>query len=169
MGVLYDFKEERFCQLVTQGLEPKDARRQAGYPKSPGKWSVRKLLVEPRIRDRIDSLREGAANRAVLSRMDILDGIREEWRLARAVAQHGAALKAAEMLGSELHSMFTKKVELGKVGDFENQTEEQLRVYIENQMKELGMSAPKLIEVQANPDSPSAEPISDANSVTAER
>ncbi len=170
MGVLYDFREERFCQLIAQMVVPKDARRQAGYAKG-GRWSLKKLMGEKRIQDRIEALREQGAKRSILSRLDILDGVLQEWRLSRAAGQHGAALRAAEMYGGETHQMFRSKVEVGKVGDFDQKSEEELRAYIENQMKELGISPPKLIEVQANPESSTAEPdsISDANSVMAER
>lgn len=175
MGVLFDLREEKFAQFCAQGLEPKDARTQAGYPKS-GKWSVKKLMAESRVRERIDALMERAASRAVLTRMEVLDGVLEEWRLARAVSQHGAALKAAEMYGGELHGMFRKQLEVGKVGDFDGQSEQELRAYIEKQMKELGMEtpsapqSPKLIEATViSQDHSSAEPNSDSIDAIAER
>jgi len=166
MSVLFDAREEKFAQFIAQGLDPKAARAQSGLPKSR---PLKRLLAEPRIKDRIDHLLQIAANRTVLSRMDILDGIKEEWRLARAAAQHGAALKAAEMLGTELHGMFRKQLEVGRVGEFEAKSEEELREYITNQMKELGLEVPpqpKTITLQPIQE---AEPSSADSSVTADR
>lgn len=147
MGVLFDYREEKFCQLMAQMVVPKEARRQAGYAKG-GRWSLKKLMGEKRIQERIEALREQGAKRSVLSRLEILDGVLEEWRLSRAAGQHGAALRAAELYGGETHGLFRKQVEIGKVGDFDQKSEEELRQYIENQMKELGMSPPRMLDLK---------------------
>lgn len=149
--VLFSQREEKFAQLVAQGIDPQAAKVQAGYPPK-GKWSLKRLVAEPRINQRIQELTQSAANRAMLTKVDILEGIKEEWRLAREAAQHGAALKAAEMLGSELHGMFRKQLEIGRPGEFEGKSEAELREYIEKQMADLGLklpSPPPLIEAQS--------------------
>lgn len=147
MPLLADVREEQFAQLVASGKTVKDARKEAGYPHG-GKWSMKRLMIEPRIKERIDELRSRAAHQAVLSRVDILNGIVEEWRLSRLAAQHGASLKAAEMLGSELHGMFRKQMEVGRPGEFDSMTEDQLKVFIADQLKLIGLTPAQLIEAE---------------------
>jgi hypothetical protein len=149
-GVLYDIREERFCHFVATGIPPRVARTQAGYPKGT-RWSLKRLLSEPRIKKRLDELMEGVAKRAQLSRAKILDDIAEEWRLARANKQHSAALKAAEMLGSELHGMFRKQVDLTTRDEFSGMSSEELRGFIFKQLKQMGLSLediPKFIDAK---------------------
>jgi hypothetical protein len=145
MGVLYDVREERFAQLVVRGAKPAQAKVEAGYsPKRP----LRGLLMEPRIAARIKELMERAANKAVLSRTDILERVAEDWDKARSLGQMSAALKAAEMVGKELHKMFVDRKEIGTAGEFDTKSEAELRDYIS---KELGL-APRQIEATIEPE-----------------
>lgn len=138
-GVLFDPRHERFAQLIASGLTPYEAKRQIKMP-SGSAWAVKNLLARPEIKSRIDELLAGAAKKAQLTREGIIKEVQEEWTLARIAGQHAAALKAAEMLGSELHNMFRNKVEIGRVGEFEGKSEEELKQFILSTMKELGMS-----------------------------
>ncbi len=139
VGVLFDPRHERFAQLVAAGNSPREAKHMIKMPTGIN-WSVKRLMNNQAIRARIDELLAQAARKAMLSRVGIIEGVQEEWRLARIAGQHAAALKAAEMLGSELHNMFRNKVEVGRVGEFDGKSEAELREYILSQMKELGLN-----------------------------
>lgn len=141
MGVLLDIRHERFAQLVASGLTPYEAKRQIKMP-TGARWAVKALLATPEIQDRIKALLENAAKKAQLTREGIIKEVQQEWTLARIAGQHSAALKAAEMLGGELHNMFRNKVEIGRVGEFDGKSEEELKQFILSTMKELGMDEP---------------------------
>jgi len=145
-GILFDLREERFCQLVASGMKAPEAKKAAGCPKQ---WTLKKLLHTPPTSLRIQELMEGTAKRIQMDRKGFLEEIFEEWRLARLASQHSAALKAAEMLGQELHGMFRKQVEIGRPGEFDGMSADQLKDYIEQQLKELGLTpgdVPKIID-----------------------
>lgn len=167
MSVLFDIRQEKFCQLVVSGLKPAEARRNAGCPK---KWRLKDLLHTPPTSTRIEELLEGTAKRIQLDKKGFLEEVREEWRLARAVSQHSAALKAAEMLGQELHGMFRKQVEVGRPGEFDGMDADQLKEYIMEQLKEMGLNvedASKIIDSnQATDVSKLIENSSESNPVT---
>lgn len=141
VGVLFDPRHERFAQLVAAGKTPYEAKRAIKMPQGPS-WTVKSLMANQPIKARIDELLAQAAKKAMLTRVGIIEQVQEEWRLARIAGQHAAALKAAEMLGGELHSMFRNKVEIGRTGEFDEKSEEELREFILNQMKELGLVPP---------------------------
>ena len=135
MPVLYDTREEKFAQLIVRGAKPNQAKIDAGYP---AKRPVKGLMEEPRIAGRIKELMERAADRATLTRVDILERIKDDWDKARSLGQMSAALKAAEMVGKELHKMFVDRKEIGTAGEFDSKSEEELRDYIQSNLKELG-------------------------------
>lgn len=149
VGVLFDHRHERFAQLVASGKSAREAKKMISMPAGKA-WTAKALIANQLIRSRIDELLESAAKKAALTRAAIIEGVQDEWKLARSAGQHAAALKAAEMLGSELHNMFRNKVEIGKVGEFDGKSEEELREFILSQMKELGMVEP----AQNEPDLP---------------
>src|SRR5260370_40450981 len=93
---------------------------------------------KPQIRARIKELLEKSSVRAELTRKDILDRIFQDWELARKLGQVPAALKAAELMGKELHKMFVERREIGGAGDFDNKTEEELKAIVKDGLKELG-------------------------------
>lgn len=140
-GVLFDPRHERFAQLIAAGNTPYEAKKQIKMPSGKA-WTVKTLLANQEIQSRIQELLAGAAKRAQLTREGIIKEVQEEWTLARIAGQHAAALKAAEMLGGELHNMFRNKVEIGKVGEFDGKSEEELKSFILSAMKDLGLVEP---------------------------
>ena len=138
-GILYDYREEQFAQLIVSGIPPKEAKEQAGFARTR---SPSKLLKTPRIKERIDQLLLSSAYKAELSRAHLIDEVRKESLLAREAGQHSAALKGLEMLGKELHKMFIDRKEVGGPGDFDNKTEEELKEFIIKHLAELGINDP---------------------------
>lgn len=133
MGVLRNHKYERLAQLVAGGKTIVAALKECGYRETSG------VCKKPIIADRIAQLMQQGANRAALSREKILERIMEDWDQARKLGQISAGLKAAEMLGKEVFKMFVDRREIGGPGDFDNKTEAELREFIANEMRELGL------------------------------
>lgn len=135
-GILRNPRYELFAQGIAAGLSKKDAYLKAGF-KGTG-HACFMLAGRPEIKQRVKELLDNAANRAELSRKDILDRIFQDWELARKLGQVPAALKAAELMGKEMHRMFVERKEVGGPGDFDNKTEDELRQIVEDGLKELG-------------------------------
>lgn len=139
MPVLRNTRYEIFAQDVAAGKSPKQAYLDLGGKSKNPSISGNGLLKRPEIRARVDEILTRAANRAELSRKDILDRIFQDWELARKLGQVPAALKAAELMGKELHKMFVERKEIGQAGDFDAKTEDELKEIIREGLKDLGM------------------------------
>lgn len=133
MPILRNKKQERYAQLRAAGKDRAEALADCGYKLTS------RVENKPHIKARVDELVRGAAARAELSRKVILDRILADWDLARKLGQVSAGLKAAEMLGKELFKMFVDRREIGGPGDFDNKSEEELREFINKELKELGL------------------------------
>lgn len=136
-SVLRNARHELYAQGVASGLAKIEAYGLAGFSnKSPN--CFRHLDGRPDIQNRIKQLLEHASRRAELTRKDILDRIFQDWELARKLGQVPAALKAAELMGKELHKMFVERREVGGAGDFDNKTEDELKAIVREGLKDLG-------------------------------
>lgn len=150
-NVLADVREEQFCQfLVAGGLPPRQAATQAGYPP---KKNLKKLLALPRIQSRLTELNINFGRQIAKTKEQILNRVYEIHMAAHAAGQHAAALRGLEMYGQETHGMFRKQLEIGRAGEFDQMDETQLRQFIADKMKELGVetAAPVLIEDHSEP------------------
>jgi|SRR6266704_3434790 len=136
-NVLRNPQHEIYAQARFAGLSPREAYQRAGYKgKSPQQW--KRIDAVPDVRQRLKELLELSARRAELTRKDILDRIYQDWELCRKLGQMSASLKAAELMGRELHKMFTERKEIGGPGDFDSKTEEELREIVRDGLKDLG-------------------------------
>ena len=137
VSVLRNHRHEIYAQCIVAGLSKEEAYQKAGYRgKHPN--LISRVNNLPHIRQRIKDLFESSARRAELSRKDILDRIFQDWELARKLGQVPAALKAAELMGKELHKMFVDRRETGGPGDFDNKSEDELRTIVKEGLKDLG-------------------------------
>ncbi len=136
-GILRNPQHEIFAQARAAGCNKDEAYQKAGYKgKSAGVQGRIDNKLE--VRQRIKEILEASARRAELSRRDILDRIYQDWELCRKLGQMSASLKAAELMGKELHKMFVDRRETGGPGDFDNKTEEELREIVRDGLKDLG-------------------------------
>src|SRR5438045_3014310 len=102
-AVLRNPQHELYAQGRASGLSKFEAYQKAGYKGQSAQASI--VDAKPHIRQRVKELLEQFSHRAELSRKDILDRIFQDWDLARKLGQVPAALKAAELMGRELHKM----------------------------------------------------------------
>lgn len=152
MSVLHNPRHELYAQGIAAGLSRHEAYQRAGY-KGKGSSAASSILekTHPYIRRRIDELLKVSAAKSELTRKNILDRIFQDWELARKLGQVPAALKAAELMGREMHKMFTERKEIGGPGDFDNKSEDELREIIRKELGDLGWN-----EDDNLPPSPSA-------------
>jgi hypothetical protein len=135
--MLKNNRQELFAQLVAKGWKARDAYLEAGYSdyKVPKKSS--ELRQKPEIGRRIEELLERGATRVELSRAQILEQLRGDHALARELGQVNAAIRATELLGRELHKMFTERKEIGPAGAFDDKGIEELKRYIAKEIADL--------------------------------
>lgn len=140
MALLRNPRHELFAQAIASGKSRVEAYTQmGGKAKNPSLGANSFIHNHPEIQARIDEILKAAANRAELSRKDILDRIFQDWELARKLGQVPAALKAAELMGKELHKMFVDRKEIGQAGDFDAKSEDELKEIIREGLRDLGI------------------------------
>ena len=136
-NVLGNVRHELYAIARASGASGKDAYKAAGYTgKTPHAHTS--LERRPTIRRRIEEILKQTATQSELSRRDILDRIFQDWELARKLGQCASALKAGELLGREMHKMFTERKEIGGPGDFDNKSEEELKEILKKELHDLG-------------------------------
>ena len=138
LGRLRNIRHELFCQLVVGGCPRDEAYTKAGFKAKDGKRGATLLFAKPEIKKRVDDLMGASASRAEISRKQILERIMDDWDTSRTLGQMSSCLKAAELMGKELHKMFVERKEFGGPGDFDSKSEEELKQIIEEGIKELG-------------------------------
>jgi hypothetical protein len=117
MPALENYRHERFAQELANGHPADKAYEFAGYQYS--RPNCVRLKQDENILKRVDELLARQAARVDISRTDVLKMLLEDREAARAAGQHAVALKAAELLGKELHRMFVDRKEIGLPGEFE--------------------------------------------------
>ena len=142
LGRLRNIRHELFCQLIVGGCPRDEAYTKAGFKAKDGKRGATLLFAKPEIKKRVDDLLGASASRAEISRKQILERIMDDWDTSRTLGQMSSCLKAAELMGKELHKMFVERKEIGQAGDFDNKSEEELREIITKEMEELGWDKP---------------------------
>jgi phage terminase small subunit len=144
-------KHEHFCQLVANGESATQAYVLAGYSDKGAAASANRLLKNAEICDRIAYLRALKEQDQVQARQQAIErtALTKEWIIQQlmenvAMAKQAepvrdsegnetgeykqnlpAANKALEMLGTEI-GMFIKKAEIGKPGEFQDLTDDEL-------------------------------------------
>jgi phage terminase small subunit len=121
MPCLSNARQERFCQGLAAGKTIDQAYREAGYAAHRGNAST--LRSKQHIQARVAELQSCAAERAVLSRQWVIEGLIEiversmqlkavlcKGRVIAFRSEPAAAIRALELLGKEL-GMFTGRVE----------------------------------------------------------
>ena len=139
-NVLRNPRHELYAQGIVAGLTRTEAFKHAGYTGKSSSQGAFRLHALPHIQRRIKELMELLSRKSELSRRDILDRIFQDWELARKLGQVPAALKAAELMGKEMHKMFGERKEIGGAGDFDNKTEDELVESAKQKAKRLGLS-----------------------------
>jgi len=115
MPALKNARQERFCQLVKQGLPPYRAYPMAGY--RPHNGEPYRLRENPRVKRRLAELTRSLAMKTKVSVESLTDELDAVTKGAVAAEQYGAARGAIETK-AKLHGLLVERKESGAPGDF---------------------------------------------------
>lgn len=147
--ILRNARYELYAQGVASGLSRLEAYNHAGF-KGKSDRAFKRVDANPHVQRRISELLAKSAAKSELSRREILDRVFQDWELARKLGQVASALKAGELMGRELHRMFTERKEIGGPGDFDNKSEDELRDMIKKDLEELGWEDGEITSIPSN-------------------
>ena len=139
MPALKNQRQERFCQLVRQGVVPFKAYPLAGYRPHNGHPS--RLGEKGIIKARIAELHKGFAMKTRVTVETISEQLDEDRLFAKAVNQAGPALQAT-VAKAKLHGLIVDRKETGAPGDFAGLQEQDVIALVR---KELGEQAAALL------------------------
>ena len=115
MPALRNARQERFCQLVCQGLPPYKAYPLAGY--RPHESHPYRVGGFGRVKQRLDELHKGLAMKTRVTVETISDQLDADRAFAQRVDQAGPALNAT-IAKAKLHGLIVDRKETGAPGDF---------------------------------------------------
>lgn len=115
MPILADPRQEAFCLNLVKGMGVTDAHEAAGYKRNSG--NAARLKAEQRIQSRLTELQERAAEHAVLTRADILNGLASNARNAEKAGQFAASNQALQLYGKELGMFVDRRMNFDKTLD----------------------------------------------------
>ena len=140
MGALKSYRQERFCQLIKQGVPAFRADPMAGYAANNG--APYRLAENVRVKRRLAELTRGLAVKTAVTIASLSEQIVEDREFARAHDNPSAAHAATVSLG-KLHGHFIERKEIGQPGEFAGMSTEQVK---EKLAAEHGPEALKLLE-----------------------
>lgn len=109
MGILENNRHERFAQELAQGKPVGEAYVQAGYKPSPA--AATRLSKNVKIKERVDELKNRAAEGVVISNQWVLERLVENAIRAAANEDFGPSNRALELIGKE-RGMFVDRSEV---------------------------------------------------------
>lgn len=118
MPALTNARQERFCQLVKQGLPPFRAYPAAGYNAHPG--APYRLCDNVRVKRRLAEITKGLAMKTRVTVESLTQELDEARELAARVDQP-SAMTAATIAKGKLHGLMVERKESGQPGDFAGQ------------------------------------------------
>lgn len=166
MPVLSNAKHERFSQEIASGKGPSEAYGIAGFASKSAKGTsvnASRLLAQTSVQNRVNELleeRELVHSQATAKAIEKVS-LTKEWILAKLVEnaeramqakavldeeggsigeyqyQGSVANRALELLGKEL-GMFVDRKEIGKPGEFEEMSADELRTSIARDLEAIG-------------------------------
>jgi len=115
MPALKSYRQERFCQLVKQGIPPYRAYPMAGYRADEG--APYRLSENVRVKRRLAEITRGLAMKTRVTVESITDELNGVLAGATADKQFGAARAAIETK-AKLHGLMVDRKETGQPGEF---------------------------------------------------
>jgi hypothetical protein len=115
MPALTNARQERFCQLVKQGVPPYRAYPLAGY--RPDNGAPYRLSENVRIKRRIAEITKALAMKTRVTVESLTQELDEARELAARVDQP-SAMTAATIAKGKLHGLMVERKEQGQPGDF---------------------------------------------------
>lgn len=117
MPALPNHRQERFCQLVRQGIPPLRAYPMAGY--KPDDGAPYRLSGNVRIKARMREITEGLAMKTRVTVESITADL-DRIAAGAEASEQWAAAKGAVDTKAKLHGLLVDRKETGQPGDFAN-------------------------------------------------
>ena len=154
MPALKNAQHERFVQELVKGKSHGDAYLAAGYKaknSKVGSAAATRLLNDVKIQERLSELQRKSEERAVLDRAWVLkhliENVERAMQKVEVLDREGegtgvykyegsVANRALELLGKEM-GMFVERSEVGKPGDFDNMSPDELDQFIASETEAL--------------------------------
>jgi hypothetical protein len=156
MPALRNHRQERFCQLIKQGIPPYRAYPMAGY--KPDEGAPYRLSGNVRVKRRIAELTRGLAMKTRVTVETITAELDEAAALAKRVEQPGAAIQAIATK-AKLHGLLIDRKETGQPGDFQAaKTAEDVLAAVRAELGEAAAQALAAMVGQALPETKPALP-----------
>jgi phage terminase small subunit len=140
MAALKNGRQELFAQLLAQGKSKTEAYAMAGYERD--RHNAARLTTKDHIAQRVAELQRGAAERVQVTVSDLVSAADEIRELAIRDKQYSAAVGAVKEIGV-LTGLRVDRREVGKPGDFEHLSDDELAKWIASE-------SAKLIDVPEN-------------------
>lgn len=119
-------RQAAFCRhMLEPGMTATRAAKLAGYSPTYADRQATQLLENPQVAAKLASLRADAENEAVVSRAQVLRGLRDEATLQGEGSSHSARVQAWAHLGKHL-GMFVERREVTLRKDPADMTDEEL-------------------------------------------
>lgn len=115
MPALKNHRQERFCQLIKQGIPPFRAYPMAGYKAHPGE--PYRLRDNPRVKQRLKEITRSLAMKTRVTVESVTADLDRIAAGAEAAQQYGAAKGAVETK-AKLHGLLIDRKETGDPGAF---------------------------------------------------
>ena len=120
-GPLKNPKHEAFVQAVFKGMAGGPAYKAClnpGMSNDVSNSAASRLLGYVKVRARLDELQARVAEKAVITRASLIQGVHEVTEDAKAKGVHAAALRGYELLGREFKTFTERKdVTVRSIGD----------------------------------------------------
>ena len=95
-------KQARFCEEYMLDMNATAAARRSGYSQRTAEQQGYQLLQKTSVKAPIADLQDKTSKRLEVTADDVMRMLLESYRDAKAVNQHGPAVRAAELLGKRL-------------------------------------------------------------------
>jgi phage terminase small subunit len=138
MPALSNARHELFAQALAKGETADAAYQKAGY--RPNRGNAATLKANQSVEARVAELQGKSAERAVVTTESLIAEADEIKAKAMATAQLSAA-NAALTLKAKLAGKLVDRAEVGKPGDFERMTDDELAQFIAGEVADLGVGA----------------------------
>jgi hypothetical protein len=135
MPTLKNPRHERFAQLLASGKTATDAYELAGYKRNGGNGPAMARAVE--ISERVTEINENVANRAAITKADLVEMARDIYVQARKAGQNADAVAALKEIGV-LTGIRIERRESGQPGEFadiEKMTAEELIAFLQQPLE----------------------------------
>lgn len=139
MPALKNVKHETFAQELAKGKTQAESYGRAGYKRN--EFNACRLAARPDVAARVAELQSRGADRAEVTIESLILEAGEIQRSAMEAKQHSAAV-AALTAKAKLAGKWIEKSEVGKPGDFDRMSEEELEAYIAERFGVDGRSRP---------------------------